>query len=116
MDQLNIFELALLFALAENYPRLYTHIDKLSVVERECTGVGQYVFLNYHNENELLLISENILSNDKLIEIKGLEVGLGFVGNVNDGKLINIEIFVYGSDDWNCDYTGFRLRDLRLSQ
>ncbi|MFD2904394.1 hypothetical protein [Sphingobacterium anhuiense] len=116
MDKLNVFELALLFALAENCPGLYTHIDKLSVVERECTGVGQYIFLNYNNETDLLLISEDILSNDKLIEIKGLEVGLGFVGNVNEGKLSNIEIFVYGSDDWNCDYTGFRLKDLGLSQ
>ncbi|MGN5955888.1 hypothetical protein ACP6L2_14875 [Sphingobacterium lactis] len=116
MDQLNIFELALLFALAENCPSLYTHIDKLRVVERECTGVGQYIFLKYNNENDLLLVSEDILSNHKLIEIEGLEVGLGFVGNANEGKLINIEIFVYGSDDWNCDYTGFRLRDLRLSQ
>lgn len=115
MDSLNVFEQALLFALAENCPNLYTHIDKLSVVERECTGVGQYIFFNYKNEIDLLLISEDVLSNDKLIEMKELEVGLGFVGNVNEGKLSNIEIFVYGSDDWNCDYTGFRLKDLRSS-
>ncbi|UIR55919.1 hypothetical protein LZQ00_16860 [Sphingobacterium sp. SRCM116780] len=116
INNLTVFELALLFALAENCPSLYTHIDKLSVTERECTGVGQYIFLNYKNEIDLILISEDVLSVDKLIEISELEVGLGFVGNVNEGKLSNIEIFVYGSDDWNCDYTGFQLKNLRLSQ
>ncbi|MVZ65365.1 hypothetical protein GQF61_05820 [Sphingobacterium sp. DK4209] len=87
----------------------------MSVIERECTGVGQYIFLNYNNDSDLLMISEDILSIDKLIEIRDLELILGFVGNVNEGKLSNIEIFVNGSDDWNCDYTGFGLREIRLS-
>lgn len=115
MNNLNIFELAILFALAENYPRLYTHIDKLHVTERECTGVGQYIHFKYQDEMEVLPFSEDILSVDKLIVVSGLEVGLGFVGNTSEGKLNIIEVFVYGSDSWDCNFEGFYLKNLNFS-
>lgn len=112
MNNLSIFELALLFALAEKYPCLYSHIDKLCVDSRECTGVGQYIFFKYQDEIDLSPILENILSVDKMITTPGIEHGLGFIGNLEDGKLSNLEIFVYGSDDWDCSFRDFQLKDL----
>lgn len=104
--------MALLFALAEKYSALYTHIDKIYVTERECTGVGQYVFLKYYDENDILPIAEDILSVDKIIITEGLEIGIGFVGNIENSKLSNLELFVYGSDDWNCVFQNFSIKDL----
>lgn len=112
MKNLTVYELALLFALAEKFPVLYTHIEKLYVVERECTGVGQYIYLKYYDSNDILPISEGILSVDKVITTEGLEVGLGFVGVVENSKLVNLELFVYGSDDWDCVFKNFSLKKL----
>lgn len=39
MNKLTVFEMVLLFALAEKYSALYTHIDKIYVTEGECTGM-----------------------------------------------------------------------------
>lgn len=113
MNKLTVFEMALLFALAEKYPVLYTHIDKIYVGERECTGMGQYVFLKYYDENDILPISEDILSVDKIIITEGLEIGIGFIGNIEDFKLVNLELFVYGSNDWDCVFQNFSLKDLK---
>lgn len=86
MNKLTVLEMALLFALAEKYSALCTHIDKIYVTERECTGMEQYLFLKYYNENDILPISESVISVYKIIIAEGLEKGIGLVENTENFK------------------------------
>jgi len=43
---------------------------------------------------------------------KGLEIGIGFIGNIENFKLFNLELFVYGSNDWDYIFQNFSLKDL----
>lgn len=113
MNKLTVLESELLSVFAQKYQALNSHIEKLYVVERKCTGVGQYVFFKYYDEEDILPISENILSVDKIIITKGIDPGIGFVGNIADFKLHSLELFVYGSDEWDCTFQNFTLEDLK---
>ena len=113
MNKLTVLESELLSVFAQKYQALNSHIEKLYVVERECTGVGQYVFFKYYDEEDILPISEDILSVDKIIITKGIDPGIGFVGNIADFKLHSLELFVYGSDEWDCTIQNFTLKDLK---
>jgi len=72
MNKLTVLESQLLSAFAEKYQALNSLIEKLYVVERECTCVGQYVFFKYYKEEDILPISEDILSVDKIIITNGM--------------------------------------------
>ncbi|MEZ0452779.1 hypothetical protein ABTW24_14375 [Sphingobacterium thalpophilum] len=113
MNKLTVLESELLSVFAQKYQALNSHIEKLYVVERECTRVGQYVFFKYYEEEDILPISEDILSVDKIIITKGIDPGIGFVGNIADFKLHSLELFVYGSDEWDCTIQNFTLKDLK---
>lgn len=113
MNKLTVLESELLSVFAQKYQSLNSHIEKLYVVERECTRVGQYVFFKYYDEEDILPISEDILSVDKIIITKGIDPGIGFVGNIADFKLHSLELFVYGSDEWDCTIQNFTLKDLK---
>lgn len=113
MNKLTVLESELLSVFAQKYQALTSHIEKLYVVKRECTGVGQYIFFKYYDEEDILPISEDILSVDKIIITEGIDPGIGFVGNIADFKLHSLELFVYGSDEWDCTFQNFTLKDLK---
>ncbi|RKE55969.1 hypothetical protein [Sphingobacterium detergens] len=57
MNKLTVLESKLLSVLAQKYQALNSHIEKIYVVEKECTGVGQYVFFKYYDEEFTCLLS-----------------------------------------------------------
>jgi hypothetical protein len=103
MENLNDLELKILEKVAENHPAIKNHIPFLRVLNRECTGVGMYVNFTYCNENLILDPIEplnTVLGTNERIGLPSLKYGLCFVLDINEGKIVFIELVTYG-EDWD---------------
>ncbi len=111
MDNLNPLELSLLQGLAKKYPTIGLHIPFLKVKSRVFTGVGMYVNFEYAEGNQTLPILElqnSTIGNNEIIEIPGLEFGLGYEVDITDSKINFIEFITYG-EAWDGDTSTFKL-------
>lgn len=106
---LNKLEIAIIEDIAKEYPSIKSHIPRLQVESRENTGVGMYVNLNYnHLDESLIRLKDGTLSTNEIIVIDSLENGLGFVLDVSNGLINFIELFTYGDEFWDGEFSSFK--------
>ncbi len=91
------------------------HLPFLSVCSRELTGVGMYV--NFDDSSPSAILSERldeneVYSSQNIIEIDTLKNGLGFALYAKDGKLQFLELFTYGSENWDGSYRSFSFLEI----
>lgn len=102
MHNLNKLEKSIVKRILKIYPGFKFHLPFLRVASREITGVGMYInFVYLKNDiNPLDIKMLNLsLSNNEIIQIEGLEYGLGYEAFFEDGRLKFIELVTYG-EDW----------------
>ena len=103
MKELNKLEISILERLAIEFPFIKGHLPFLKVDNREITGVGMYVNFIYDNPNNKSLyigVENSVVSTNEIIEIDGLEYGLGYEVDITDGKIKFIELVTYG-EEWD---------------
>ena len=81
----------------ENWGEFRT--DALRVVNRENTGAGRYTYLA--DEREQALTDGSYSAQGRMIELRGVRNGLGFVVEVVNSRISHIELFAFGNDEWD---------------
>ncbi|GMQ30635.1 hypothetical protein [Algoriphagus confluentis] len=100
--ELNKLEISILKRLTVLCPNIVFHIPYLEVVNRDITGVGMFVYLEYSKriEKSLNLGKKNTsISTNEIIQIKDLKYGLCYEVSISDDKIKYIELVTNG-EDW----------------
>ena len=105
---LNEFELAILHNIAKDEPALLPIITVLNVLSREFTGVGS--FTNFSCETTVPELGNNKIGSPTIV-MPNIRSGLGAVLFCESGKPSFLEVYTYGSDEWDGNYEGFSIRD-----
>ena len=93
-----------------NHLSIENHIPYLSVISREITGVGMYVYFDDLSPSEIRsahLTVKDVFSSDHIVETDNLKNGLGYALYAEDGKLKFLELFTYDVETWDGSYTSF---------
>lgn len=73
--------------------------DGLKVLRRENTGAGRYTYLaDGHNQT---LPDGSYSAQGRMIELRGVRNGLGFVVEASSSRISHIELFTFGNDEWD---------------
>lgn len=98
MNELTELEREIMEMVArENWGAFRT--DTLSVVRRENTGAGRYTYLA--DGNEQVLPDGSYSAQGRMVEVRGVRNGLGFVVEVANSRISHIELFTFGNDEWD---------------
>jgi hypothetical protein len=81
----------------ENWGEFRT--DTLRVLSRENTGAGRYTHLA--DGREQALPDGSYSAQGRMVELRGVRNGLGFVVDVANSRISHIELFTYGNDEWD---------------
>ena len=81
----------------ENWPNFRE--DGLRVTKRENTGAGRFVYLE--DKHRQVLADGLYSAQGRLIELTGVQNGLGFVVAVSSSRIDYIELFTYGNVGWD---------------
>lgn len=83
--------------VAEHWPSL--KLGDVTVIRREDTGVGKYVYLVDSGEQE---VPDGVYeAGGRVIEMDGLQLGLDFALTVTGNRLDLLEIVTPGSSGWD---------------
>jgi hypothetical protein len=103
MQELNELENSIFQRLAIKYPNLASHLPSLKVKCRTATGVGMYVDFVYDSDITMCsdaVFKDTYLSIDERIMFEGLEHGLIFEVDIDEGKINCLELVTIG-EDWD---------------
>jgi hypothetical protein len=109
MEALKNFELSVLKRLSKRYPCINSHLPYLSVLSRECTGVGMYINFKYIEKGNQLKAIEPMngaISTNETIVLANLKHGLCFEVDILNGKINFIELVTYG-EEWDGSIQSF---------
>jgi hypothetical protein len=106
MSELTDLERELLDLVSrENWPQFRT--DAIRVLRRENTGAGRYTyFADGHGQD---LPDGAYSAQGRMIEMRGVRNGLGFVVEVAGSRLSHLEMFTFGNDEWDGVETDWKI-------
>ncbi len=81
----------------ENWPGFQT--DRLQVIKRENTGAGRYVYLKDGREQHLP--DGTYSAEGRMIEMAEVRNGLGFAIDVSGSRINYVELFTFGTEEWD---------------
>ena len=81
----------------ENWPQFQT--EALRVLSRENTGAGRYTYVA--DAQEQPLPDGAYSAQGRMVTLRGVRNGLGFVVEVSSSRINHIEIFTFGNVDWD---------------
>lgn len=86
----------------------FPHFNDISVLKRENTGGGRYVTLS---SPSLSTLADGYLDlGGRFIEMEGIPNGMMAVVAVRDGKVVELEIAVYGGYSWDGEERAWQLK------
>ncbi|MCK7593174.1 hypothetical protein [Pseudomarimonas salicorniae] len=102
-SQLTTFEKAILGRIAEDHPALDPIAD-LRVDRRELSGAGSFTYFQPHRS---VALEDGYYSLSGLIQVPGVEFGMGASIAMSSGQVEMLEIYTFGSALWAGDFAGF---------
>ncbi len=105
MNKVNEFEQSILFEIAKEHDQLKSVINTLVVTKRELTGAGSYT--DFAPIDTPVKGDLQILDLSKIINIPGIEHGLGAHIQMSKGVPEFLEIYTYGESNWDGSYDNF---------
>jgi hypothetical protein len=102
----NDFEVAILECISSREPSLIASAARLHVLSREYTGVGSYTrFLISEPSDDA--IKQQVVDLGALINMPGVQHGMGATLFLRAGEPECLEVFTYGEEHWDGTYDGF---------
>jgi len=112
--ELNDFELAILRRIAANHPSLTLQLDEILVLNRTFTGAGSYT--EFFSDSKSERNTKQHFGLDALIQMPGVDNGMGADLLCLDGRPKCLEIFTYGGDRWDGWNDGFSIDGVALDR
>ena len=103
--KLTSFESAILERIASSCPSLQPLIPTLRVLKRQITGAGSYTELACPATSAI--VADGHVGIEGLINVPGVEKGMGAVLFFKAGSPTLLEIYTFGGDSWSGSTTGF---------
>lgn len=98
------------FIIEHEAPEISDHISRLSVSDRERTGVGIYVNFHYRTlPMSLHKVSKDTLGKGVFGSARNVPGGLGFMLYIDSGMISTLEIFCHGYESLPEDIVDFEL-------
>ncbi len=104
---LNQFEAAVLERIAQSNTWLQPMLGNLRVSSRKITGAGSYT--NFAPSSALVDIPDGHFNLESLISMPGISNGMSATLFVKSGCVTFLEIYVFGSQYWDGNFSGFSL-------